>query len=291
MNSTINLVDLFCGAGGLSLGFEKAGINILTALDNNMDSINTYSNNIQTEYKPLLKSINHITPEELLSYIKFNSGELDLLIGGPPCRGFSFANRQSRTKTNNYNNLIFRYLEFIKVIKPKMFVLENVIGLMNFLDGTVYQDFIQGIKKLKYVLNEQIFNCEDYGIPQKRERIIIIGTRRRKKVNLNLRKQKIIPVKKAISDLPDLCNGNRDDPLNYKNNLNISNYQEEMRSTNESNEVRNNSVTKNNEIVLERYKHIPQGGNWRNIPPRLMKNYSNIENCHSSIYHLSLIHI
>lgn len=285
MSSEINLVDLFCGAGGLSLGFQNLGLKIITALDNDKESIETYSHNINTKFKPLCNSINEIKPMGLLEYIKMAPKELDLLIGGPPCRSFSFANRQSNTEQNSFNNLIYEYLEFIKIIKPKIFLLENVIGLINFQDGVIYNDFLQKIKKLKYIVNKYIFSCENYGIPQKRERLIIIGTRRRKKIDMNIRKQKKIPVKDAINDLPDLFNGNRKDPLKYKKNTNLSHYQEKIRSFNSSEKIKNNLVTKNNEIVIQRYKHIPPGGNWRNIPLYLMKNYSKIQNCHSSIYY------
>ena len=285
MTESLNVVDLFCGAGGLSLGFQGAGYNILTAIDNNPNSIESYSKNIKSRYKTICNSITKIQPKELLNYIKMNAGELDLLIGGPPCRGFSQANRQTREKNNQYNKLIHHYLEFVETVNPKTFLFENVLGLTSFNNGSFYEQFLAKMKKLRYIINQFIFNCKDYGIPQKRERIIIIGTKRRKKINLKIKKEEIVSVKEAIDDLPELYNGNRRDGLSYKKESNLTSFQREMRKCNVSKIVYNNLVTRNNDLVLERYKFIKQGGNWREIPRKLMKNYSNVKNCHSSIYY------
>ena len=285
MNGNLNVIDLFCGAGGLSFGFQEAGYNILTAIDNDPYAIETYSNNIKTHFKPITKSIRKIKASDLLDYIKMAQGELDLLIGGPPCRGFSMANRQNNNKNNPYNQLIHYYVHFIEHIAPKAFLFENVKGLKIFDKGTIHEYFLKKIKKNKYIVNQFLFSCEDLGMPQKRERLIIVGTKKRKKLNIDLKKEKKINVQEAIDDLPNLENGNRRDPLPYKKFENISQYQKEMRENCNSDIVYNNLVTKNSDLVIERYNHIKQGGNWSDIPEKLMKNYSNIKNCHSSIYH------
>lgn len=285
MDGNLNVIDLFCGAGGLSFGFQEAGYKILTAIDNDPYAIETYSHNIKTEFKPITKSIRKIKPSEFLDCLKMVSGELDLLIGGPPCRGFSMANRQNNNKNNPYNQLIHYYLDFLEYIAPKAFLFENVKGLKIFNKGMIHEYFLKKIKKNKYIVNQFLFSCEDLGIPQKRERLIIVGTKKRKKVKIDLVKEKKITVKKAIDDLPNLENGNRRDPLPYKKNQNLSQYQKEIRENWDSDTVYNNLVTKNSNLVIERYNHIKQGGNWSDIPKKLMKNYSNIQNCHSSIYH------
>lgn len=285
MNGNLNVVDLFCGAGGLSFGFQEAGYNILTAIDNDPYAIETYSNNIKTSFKPITKSIKNVKTSYLLDYIKMSQGELDLVIGGPPCRGFSMANRQSNNRNNPYNQLIHQYIHFIEDIAPKAFLIENVNGLKIFDKGTIHEYFLKKIKKNNYIVNQFLFSCEDFGIPQKRERLIIVGTRKRKKLNIDLKKEEEIDVQEAIDDLPSLENGNRRDPLPYKKYVNLSQYQKDMRENSNSDIVYNNLVTKNNDLVIERYNHIAQGGNWSDIPIKLMKNYSNIKNCHSSIYH------
>ncbi|MFW9875132.1 MAG: DNA cytosine methyltransferase [Candidatus Thorarchaeota archaeon] len=285
MLNNLNIIDLFCGAGGLSLGFQEVGYNIVTSLDIDNYAIETYSFNIKTQKKPINRSLTKIDPKFLLDYIEMDVGELDLIIGGPPCKSFSNANRQNRSKNNHFNLLPFHYLNFIKGLKPKAFLLENVPGLKSFDKGYLFDDFINKIKKLKYIINHFTINCEEYGIPQKRERIFIIGTRKRKKFRFNSEKQKRVSVKEAINDLPILKNGNKNDPLPYKKNTRLSKYQMEMRELHNEEVVYNNLVTRNKDLIIERYRYITQGGNWQDIPENLMHNYSNLKNCHSSIYH------
>ncbi|MFW5895302.1 MAG: DNA cytosine methyltransferase, partial [archaeon] len=143
---------------------------------------------------------------------------------------------------------------------------------------------IQIAEDLGYNVEWDIVNSKNYEVPQKRKRVIFIGSKSKIEGAFENDKNKTVTVRKAINDLPKVKNGNRKDILEYSKNKNLSEYQKSMRN-NGSSKVSNNKVTKNGELVRKRYKHIPPGGNWENIPDRLMKNYEDPSRCHSGIYH------
>lgn len=120
-------------------------------------------------------------------------------------------------------------------------------------------------------------------MPQRRKRIIFIGTKKRAN-NLFKVKTSAVVVSQAVDDLPILENGNTDNELEYSRSINLSKYQKMMKINN-GHTVLNNLVTKNSDLVVERYKYIPSGGNWKNIPKNLMSNYKSLNNCHSWIYY------
>jgi DNA (cytosine-5)-methyltransferase 1 len=111
-----------------------------------------------------------------------------------------------------------------------------------------------------------------------------VGTKRKISNILDIKESKKVTVREAIDDLPILINGNSIDELEYPASSKLSTYQKKMRAKRKKN-IFNNLVTKNNSLVIKRYSKIPPGGNWKNIPPELMQNYKNINNCHSGIYH------
>lgn len=167
MNS-YNVISLFSGAGGMDLGFINSGFNILWANDFDKDAVKTYEKNIG----------NHITLEDVRNISSNNipGSNIDVVIGGFPCQGFSIANsKRSMDDTRN-----FLYLELLRVIKdkkPKFFVAENVKGLLSMDNGQVIKMIINDFESIGYKVDYKLLNAADYGVPQNRERVIIIGNK------------------------------------------------------------------------------------------------------------------
>jgi DNA (cytosine-5)-methyltransferase 1 len=121
-------------------------------------------------------------------------------------------------------------------------------------------------------------------VPQRRKRILVLGSKSEIFGVFEPRRKNLVTVRQATDDLPVLDNGNKLDIYDYSRRVNLSQFQKEMRKNN-GRRVSNNLVTRNNSLVLERYKHIPEGGTWADIPAILMLNYKNLGNCHRFIYH------
>jgi DNA (cytosine-5)-methyltransferase 1 len=164
------LIDLFCGAGGLSLGFTQCGF--ITSLANDIQEccIDTYSHNHpETPRKNIiLGDINSIIPD-LESHLRFK--DVDVIIGGPPCQGFSMANRQ-RLIDDPRNHLYKSYVKVVSLVKPKFFIMENVKGML-----PVARQVIEDFNGIGYDVQCQVLRAEDFGVPQHRERLIFIGNR------------------------------------------------------------------------------------------------------------------
>jgi DNA (cytosine-5)-methyltransferase 1 len=169
----MNVVSLFSGAGGLDLGFIKAGHEIIWANDNFPDAVKTYIKNIG----------DHIVCEDISKICSEDIPFHDILIGGFPCQGFSIANT-ARREGDERNKL---YLEFLRVLidkQPKFFVAENVKGILSLMKGKVFELIISDFKKAGYKVKYKILNAANYGVPQRRERVIILGVRN--DVNINI---------------------------------------------------------------------------------------------------------
>lgn len=163
-------ISLFSGAGGMDLGMIEAGFDILWANDFEPIAVETYKKNIGNHI--VLGDITKIKNED----IPGEKGKIDLIIGGFPCQGFSIANK-NRTLEDKRN---FLYKEMLRVVEnksPKFFVAENVKGILNISKGKVIEMIKQDFKSLGYVVDIKLLNAADYGVPQQRERVIIIGNR------------------------------------------------------------------------------------------------------------------
>ena len=168
--SAPTMIDLFCGAGGLSLGFTQEGFNVSLANDIEPCCIDTYSHNHpETPRKHIvLGDINNVIAN-IQDLLRFN--DVDVVVGGPPCQGFSMANRQ-RLIDDPRNSLYKSYVEVVSIVKPKFFIMENVKGMMS-VASQVVEDF----ERIGYNVSYEVLNAKDYGVPQHRERLIYIGNR------------------------------------------------------------------------------------------------------------------
>ena len=166
-NSPLKVISLFSGCGGMDLGFIQAGFEIVYANDIFQDAINTYKKNIGEHIKN--KNIMEVKSKELPQ-------DVDVVIGGFPCQGFSIANKNRNTKDER-NFLYLEMLRIIKDIQPKFFVAENVKGILSLDKGKVFEMIINDFSSLGYSVSYQLLNSANYGVPQSRERVIIIGNR------------------------------------------------------------------------------------------------------------------
>jgi DNA (cytosine-5)-methyltransferase 1 len=182
-------VDIFCGAGGLSLGLETAGWNVVAAIDNNREALDTYCFNRPCDLEPHLFRSGHTAVLQRDLQIKnefemtvgqiqtaLGGQTLDILVGGPPCQGFSHAG--FRLSDDKRNDLASIYLHFAEKLKPRIFILENVEGLATFNKGQVLQDICKTLTDLGYRVHQPVWklSSEQYGVPQMRRRVFVVAT-------------------------------------------------------------------------------------------------------------------
>lgn len=271
-------IELFSGAGGMSLGAGLAGIKTKMAVEIDKSAALTFKTNHP-------ESIVIPTDIRKLTEIPFTTGknESKILFGGPPCQGFSRSNHRTRNQENDKNWLFTEFARITKLWNPDWIVLENVEGLLGTNGGFFIEQILNEFKKIGYILNYKILNAVDFGVAQKRTRLFIVGSRHGIHFEFPTSKQiNATTVKDALNDLPFLKNGNKEYTISYKTAPN-NEYAKGLRGDLDS--CTNHGVSTNTEKVLERYKYIPQGGNWQNIPLSIMDSYSDVTRCHSGIYH------
>ncbi len=269
-------VDIFSGAGGLSIGAEMAGIKTVLAVEYDEHAANSFKTNHKST-KVLNKDIRTVEP------LKYTKKYPFILMGGPPCQGFSVANTKTRNLDNPNNWMFKEYHRFLKDLEPEWFLFENVEGFKSFDKGNFASNIEEEFRQLGYTTNSAVLTASDFGVPQKRNRFFIVGNKNGIKFDFNLlRKKPIVTVGEALSDLPkELQNGEHREICSYTKKAD-SPYLKIMRKMAKA--PTQNLVSRNKEYVIERYSHIRPGKNWKDIPSKLMKNYSNTKNMHSGIY-------
>lgn len=178
MNSKLTAIDLFCGAGGLTTGLKKAGFNVLAGFELDEVAAETYRSNHKRS-RIFVGDLSKLNPIDVMAELNIKKGELDLLSGCPPCQGFS--SHKTRNKSSSVddkrNNLIFSVLDFIEAMEPKTIMIENVPGLAK--DSRI-EEFKSRLGELGYKINEktvQVLNAADFGVPQRRKRMILQASR------------------------------------------------------------------------------------------------------------------
>lgn len=264
-------IDLFCGAGGFSLGFESAGFETLLAIDKWEHAINTFNHN--RDHKVGISiDIQKYDNEQLEALIATNN--ITGIIGGPPCQGFSMVG--TRDAADERNNLYLQYVRFVEVVRPKFFILENVKGLLNLNKGYFKHDIIERFTTLGYNVNYKLLKASDYGVPQNRERVFFVGLRNDIFGDTFFEfpeghESNSISTSQALSDLPCLDQG--DDPEVYKTEPQ-NEYQKIMRGT--STIVLNNEITNHTEQTKHIISLVPDGGSIKDIPEEYysVRNYN-----------------
>ena len=167
-----NVIDLFCGCGGFSKGFEEAGFNIRFGIDVWNDALITYKKNFPSAIV-LNEDITTVTGKQILKMCEMSADNVDVIIGGPPCQGFSLSGK--RMIDDDRNKLYKSFVELVSEIRPKCFVMENVPGLIRLFDGKVGEQVIEDFTNIGYTVKCQILSADNYGVPQQRKRVFFVG--------------------------------------------------------------------------------------------------------------------
>ena len=272
----MNVLDLFSGCGGISLGFKLAGFNISGGIDIDPDSIKTFQKNFPKS-KAVCESLLEYSDERILD--DFGDKDINVIVGGPPCQGFSSANRWSKENEDPRNKLFFEYLRFVELLKPKAVVIENVRGILTRDKGFAKERIEDLLKNLGYNVDCKVLNASDYGVPQNRLRAFFVAIREDYKETFNfeqLTNKPKVTVKEAIGELYDL-----DKTFVTKlSNKPENSYTRYLRKENQK--LHNHEIKYPAELTQNRISHVPQGGNWKDIPTELFPN--NRSNRHSSAF-------
>ena len=168
-------IDLFCGAGGLSLGLENSNIEVPLGVEINATAAITYRNN-HRQSSVIEDDVRNVTGTQILQQLEIEEGELFLLAGCPPCQTFSSLQKDDVTNDDR-NNLIFEYTRLISEIKPLFILMENVPGLKNGRGKKIFSDAVEQLEQ-EYEVNFDVLNCADFGVPQTRKRLVLHGIRK-----------------------------------------------------------------------------------------------------------------
>lgn len=284
-------LDLFCGAGGLTEGFRLAGFESLYGNDVMPEAIETFRVNHPRSI-PDPRPIQEIKPKDVRRKLAVGKGDVDVLVGGPPCQGFSI-NAPGRFLDDPRNALFRFYESFLEEFEPKTFVFENVPGLLSLGNGGIFHEIVGIFAEQGYSVNAKILFAAHYGVPQERWRLIIIGSRlggishpapthyalgranfrggglmtfKLDEEHRN-RLQPFTTVGDAIIDLPRLAMGEGGEVLEYSS-APLSDYATWIR--NPTGELYNHYAARLSPQNIERMNHVPAGGSWRDIPDRFL---------------------
>ena len=305
MSGKLNCIDLFCGCGGLSKGFLDAGYNVLLGIDFDDAALKTFSLNHGNAKALKLDLFNHDNIKVITDYLEQTKESLDVLIGGPPCQGFSIAGPRDM---NDKRNLL--YLAMVKLAertKPKAILLENVPGMVQTNDGIGAKRIVEDFAKIGYTMIPKLLYAPDYGIPQIRRRVFFVGLKDGESKfefpEPTVKKENYVTCEQAIGDLPGLEGIYGDEIQQYPCEPQ-SDYQRLMRKN--STEIHNHIGTIHDEKTLKFLAMIPEGKNYKALPKEYEGIYKyrealtryhskkpslTINTCHRSHFHYKYLRI
>lgn len=269
----MNVFSLFSGCGGCSLGLEQAGFHIKLAADKDKDACETYAANLGAETVWNI-DLAHVTPHELLEHSRLKETEIDLIVGGPPCQGFSSAGTKDWADPRNV--LLRKYVEVVTTLKPTWFIMENVEGLLTANDGMFIIEAIAKFLAAGYWVRAKKVYMEQYGLPQRRKRVIIVGNRENCTFDFPqplYYEQATLPfieqhpqlcIMDAIGDLPaaSTLHGGV-----YMNDASCD-YQRQLRRT-DGKQIHLHQMKSLNECIEQRIQHLSQGDTMKDLPENL----------------------
>lgn len=245
------VLDLFCGAGGFSNGLELSGYyQTLLAIDFNEDALKTFSYNHKNAKCIKADLVDNVAKENIIKLAK--KLKINTIIGGPPCQGFS--SKGKNLGLNDERNFLFKeFINIVSGVNPELFIIENVKNLITCENNFFINEIVQAFSKLGYMLSYSVLNAKDFGVPQNRERAIIIGS---KNMLFDFTKMKElykskVSVRDAISDLAYLNSGEGCDKTEYKNESK-SKYQQDLRGE----FLCNHKATKHLDVAIKKLKMI-----------------------------------
>ena len=239
-------IDLFCGAGGLSFGFDKAGFENIFSVEINPEFAKTYKKNFPS-HKLLVEDIRDISNDTVKELV--GDREVDIIIGGPPCQGFSIAGNIGRTFIDDERNRLFKeFVRFVSEVNPKMFIMENVAAMATHLKGKTIKAIVDAFKHagMGYKVKWEVLNTVNYEIAQERRRIVVVGVRSDLDTEFSYPTHGTIikTIKEVIGDLPPLASG-------------------------EKSNIPNHIAMSHSEQMLEKMSYIKDGGDRYDIPEEL----------------------
>ncbi|GGD23359.1 DNA cytosine methyltransferase [Hyunsoonleella pacifica] len=240
MSKTLKYIDLFSGAGGFSLGFDNKGFQNVFSVDIEPSFCETYKHNFPN-HNLIQKDICEVTNSELKYLKEFD--DIDVVIGGPPCQGFSIAGNIGRQFINDPRNRLFKeFVRVVEVIQPSFFVMENVARLYNHNKGKTRAEIITDFENLGYKVECKILNSADYGVPQVRKRAIFIGSKTKNTIIFPEKEiDEYVTVREALSSYPKLKSG-------------------------QESKVPNHVAMSHSEQMLHKMSFVSDGGNRSEIP-------------------------
>lgn len=247
----LKVADLFAGVGGLSQGFISQGFEIEFAIEYDKEIAKSYALN-----HPHTAVYDIDVAEIDFNDLKEKHPVIDIIVGGPPCQGFS--QKGKRLSINDERNFLFqKFIDAVKVFKPKYFVLENVANILTTSGGFFKNEIIEGFSSLGYNVNAEVLNAADYGVPQNRRRAFFVGSLNGKAIQFPPPLEEKVTIKEAIYDLPFIGSGEGEKITNYRSIPKLSSYQKDLRKNQKT--VHNHIATKHSPLAIERLKLIPVG--------------------------------
>ena len=275
MAQKLKVIDLFSGCGGFSVGFERAGCDIIKAVEFDKEIAASYSHNHQGTVM-FAEDIGKIDDTD-----HFSRNESDIIIGGPPCQGFSMAGARIREKSafiNDPRNYLFRhYVNVVKIVRPKVFLLENVKGILSKDGGQIFKEIVDTFGDPdhfdgdKYYLHFKVCKACEYGIPQKRERVVVIGSLN-KDFDIDelfeSAREKILQQDQSFFDPVSLREAISDIPIDTQEGKVIlgpclSDYQRALREA--TGETTNHIASRHNNVAINRMHNVEVGANWQSL--------------------------
>lgn len=284
--SGLKAVDLFCGCGGMSAGLKMAGVEVIAGIDIESKYIATFARNFP-QAQALVGDISKVRPEELMSRLKIKSGELDILVGGPPCQGFSKnVPRKFRYLEDPNNLLIKAFLDYCESLRPKLIIMENVAEMKKGFEDQYSKEVVERLRQVGYIVNSEVLNAANYGVPQQRRRAFFIANLQGvdivmpqpTHVRTNIKDDSVsmqnlfgqrshITVWEAIGDLPSVEHDAKFQSLAYATEPQ-NDYQERMRRHAEK-LVTNHLPRKLKDKQLERLSSLKPGQGHKDLPEHL----------------------
>lgn len=257
--STGRFIDLFAGCGGMSLGFERAGFESALAIDFWADALQTYQYN-RPEAQILCADLESLDPETIKQSYKLEG--IDLIIGGPPCQGFSLAGK--RIIEDKRNALYRSFVRFVATFRPKAFVMENVPNILSMGNGVIRDQILSDFRALGYTVSYKVLLASDYGVPQNRRRAFFVGLA--SGAHFEFPEPLATAPITSFEALSDLGEDSQEDGSAYLRAAG-SDYQHLMREG--SSGVFNHQASKHNAQTIETIAQVPDGGNYKDLPAEL----------------------
>ncbi|RZJ91921.1 MAG: DNA cytosine methyltransferase [Chryseobacterium sp.] len=263
-NNKLTAIDLFSGCGGFSYGFQQAGFDVLLGVDNTDIALKTFAYNHNNSKTLNLDLHEDSAIDAIADAVK--DRKVDVIIGGPPCQGFSLTG--TRNENDSRNTLFNSVFKLAAKLKPKAIIIENVPGFLVMYGGKAKSEVIRLCEEMGYTCNPKLLFAPDYGVPQIRKRVFFVALK--KDLGTFEFPQPIydpstyIGCEAAIGDLPDLETGLGNEKMSYDKKP-ISDYQKTMRNGNKV--ITNHIGTTHTDHVISVISLVPEGGNHKDLPP------------------------